>query len=58
MAGDQVILEKAEFEKMTDRLFDQAQRIEELEKANKFLNDQIKEYNEKFAGGKDDKRKR
>lgn len=51
--AEQVILEKQEFEKMTDRIFDQAQLIEELQKANKFLNDQIKDYNKKFGGLKD-----
>jgi cell division protein FtsB len=47
--GDNVILSKSEFEKMTDRIQDQADLIKELKEANEFLNNQIKEYNEKFA---------
>lgn len=52
---DNVILSTSEFEKMTDRILDQDEEIKELRKANKFLNDQIKEYTEEFTGAQDEK---
>ncbi len=44
-----VMLEDKEFEKMTDRIQDRIDEIKELKIANKFLNDQIDQYNEEFA---------
>lgn len=50
MDKDYIRLEKEEFEKMTDRIVKQDEIIKQLKEDNQFLNDQIKEYNEKFAG--------
>jgi len=51
-----VQISNEKFKEMADRINEQSkriierdERIEELEAANLFLNDQIKEYNEKFA---------
>lgn len=44
-----VILKEAEFESLITRIKKQDDRIKELEAANLFLNDQIKEYNKEFT---------
>lgn len=44
-----VQLTNEDFKKMTDRIKEQDDKISELEAANLFLNDQIKEYNKEFA---------
>jgi cell division protein FtsB len=44
-----------EFEKLTEELQQCRKDKAELEKANKFLNEQIKEYNDKFAKDTDER---
>lgn len=44
-----IVLTEAEFVKMVNEIKKLREEKDELVKANKFLNDQIKEYNEKFA---------
>ncbi len=48
-----VIIEESEFKKMTERIQTQSDRIDELEAANKFLNDQIEQYNKGFTDGRE-----
>ena len=38
-----------DFQLMVERMDDQKKRIEELERINDFLNDQIHDYNQKFS---------
>ena len=47
-----VVLEEKEFKKMVEELQKLRAEKAELLKANKFLNDQIREYNERFANAK------
>lgn len=49
-----VVLEEKEFKKMVEEIQKLRSEKEELLKANKFLNDQIKEYNERFAKNEHD----
>jgi hypothetical protein len=44
-----VVLSEAELKKMVEEIRKLREEKEELIKANKFLNDQIREYNDKFA---------
>jgi len=53
--GKTVTISTEDFEKMTTRIQEQDTYIEELEEANKFLNSQIEEYNQKFTGKGDQK---
>lgn len=47
--GKTVTISAEDFEAMVKRIEDQDARIDELETANAFLNEQIKEYNEEFT---------
>ena len=47
-----VVLEEKEFKRMVEELQKLRAEKAELLKANKFLNDQIKEYNERFVNDK------
>jgi len=45
-----VVLSEKEFNKMTEELQKLREEKKELLEANEFLNGQIREYNERFAG--------
>lgn len=53
--GDNVIISTGDFEKMVKRIQKQDDYIEELEKANEFLNAQIEEYTKEFTKPKETK---
>lgn len=44
-----VVLEDKEYKKMVDEIHKLRKEKKELKKANKFLNQQIEEYNDEFA---------
>lgn len=46
-----VVLEEKEFRKMVEELQKLREEKKELLTANRYLNNQIKEYNERFANG-------
>ena len=51
-----IVLSEADYKKLINEIKKLREEKSELKKANQFLNDQIKEYNEKFARRDDDTR--